>query len=172
MARWSRRSVVDAEVASQLSTETGERLLAATRDANGRQIVGSDRALYVPVDGGWHRMPWQRIDQATWDRETEALVVIEVADYGQPQPRYEFAVPEPGQLLEFVRERVTASVLLTRYVPLPDGEELQVIARRAPVADSEVDWFVRLGDTLDPSDPSVVRLVEQALADAQDELGV
>lgn len=172
MARWSRRGVVEAGVASELPTETGERLLAATRDADGRQLVGSDRALYVPAEGGWHRTPWQRIDHATWDRESEALVVVEVADYGQPQPRYEFAMADPGQFLELVRERVTASVLGTRHFPLPDGEWLQVIARRAPVADGEVDWSVRLADSLDPSDPSVLRLVDQALADARDELGV
>lgn len=172
MTRWSRRSVVDADIAATLPTEAGERLLAATREAAGRWLVGSDRALYVPRDDGWHRIPWEQIDQATWDRESEALVVVEIADFGQPQPRYEFAVAEPGQLLELVRERVTASVLLTRHVPMPGSQGLQVMARRAPVAGGEVDWSVRLAESLDPSDPDVVRTVEQALADAKAELGV
>src|SRR5262245_17330174 len=172
MTRWSRRSVVDADVAAKLPTEAVERLLAATREATGQWLVGSDRALYVPRDDGWHRMPWEQIDQATWDRETEALVVVEIADFGEPQPRHEFAVAEPGQLLELVRERVTASVLLTRHVPMPGSQGLQVVARRAPVAGGEVDWSVRLGDSLDPSDPDVLRAVEQALTDAKAELGV
>lgn len=164
--------MVDADVAARLPTEAGERLLAATREATGRWIVGSDRALYAPRDDGWHRMPWQQIDQATWDRDSEAFVVVEIADYGQPQPRLEFAVAEPGQLLELVRERVTASVLLTRHVPMAGSQGLQVVARRAPVAGGEVDWSVRLGDSLDPSDPDVLRAVERALTDAKAELGV
>src|SRR5262245_31141467 len=172
MTRWSRRSVVDADVVAQLPTEAGERLLAATQETTGRSLVGSDRALYVPCDDGWHRLPWEQIDQATWDRESGALVVVEIADYGQPQPRYEFAVAEPGQLLELVRERVTASVLLTRHVPVPGSKGLQVVARRAPVAGGEVDWSVRLADSLDPSDPDVLRAVERALTDAKAELGV
>ena len=172
MARWSRRSVVDADVASELPTEAGERPLAATRDAVGRWLVGSDRALYLPGDDGWRRLPWERVDQASWDRESEALLVVEVADFGHPQPRHEIVVVEPGQLLELIRERVTASVLLTRHVPLPGSEGLQVVARRAPVAGAEVDWSIRLGDSLDPSDPEVIRAVERGLADAQADLGV
>ena len=164
--------MVDADVASKLPTEAGERLLAATRDATGRWLVGSDRALYVPHDDGWHRMPWQQIDQATWDRESESLVVVEIADYGQPQPRHEFAVAEPGQLLELVRERVTASVLLTRHVPVPGSQGLQLVARRAPVAGGVVDWSVRLAESLDPSDPDVLRAVERALTEAKADLGV
>ncbi|MGH3455304.1 MAG: hypothetical protein ACRDP2_12855, partial [Nocardioidaceae bacterium] len=88
------------------------------------------------------------------------------------RPRHEIVVVEPGQLLELIRERVTASVLLTRHVPLPGSEGLQVVARRAPVAGAEVDWSIRLGDSLDPSDPEVIRAVERGLADAQADLGV
>jgi hypothetical protein len=169
--RWSRRSPVDADVLSALPTEPGERALAATH-VDGRWHVGTDRALYLRQDVDWHRIPWERIDQASWDRDTERLVVVEVADYGQPQPRHEVAMDDPGQLLELVRERVTASILLSRHVPVPGSRGLQVIARRSPAAGGDVDWSVRLADSLDPADPEVARAVEAALAEARSELGV
>jgi hypothetical protein len=169
--RRSRRTPVDAEILAQLPTETGERALAATQ-VDGEWHVGTDRALYLRTDSGWHRIPWQRVDQATWDRDTERFVVVEVADFGQPQPRHEIAMADPGQLLELVRERVTASILLSRHVPVPGSRGMQVIARRAPVPGGEVDWSVRLAESLDPADPQVVRAVEEALAEARSELGV
>jgi hypothetical protein len=172
MTRWSRHRVVDPEVWAQLPTEPGERPLAATHDADGGRLVGTDRALYIAAADGWSRFPWHRIDQARWDRDTERLVVLELADFGEPQPRHEVAMTEPGQLLELVRERVTASILLTRYVPVSGSRGLQVVARRSPIADGEVDWSVRLADSLDPSDAEVARAVEHALIEARDELGV
>jgi hypothetical protein len=172
MTRWSRHRVIDPETWARLPSEPRERPLAATRDADGEWLVGSDRALYLPAADGWRRLPWHRIDQARWDRDTERLVVVEVADFGDPQPRLEVAMTDPGQLLELVRERVTASILLTRHVPVAGSRGLQVVARRSPVAGGEVDWSVRLADSLDPHDPHVARAVEEALAEARDELGV
>lgn len=173
MVRWKRHGGVDAETVARLPTAAGERVLAGAQDATSRWQVGTDRALYVARgDDTWHRIPWQRIDQGTWDRDTERFIVIEVADYGLPQPRHEIAIPEPGRLLEFVRERVTASILLTRHVPVPGSDGLQVVARRPPVAGGEVEWSVRLADSLDAGDPEVSGAVERALTAAKAELGV
>jgi hypothetical protein len=169
--RWSRRDSVASDVVEQLPTHPGERVLAATRDTRGQWMVGTEQALYLPGDDQWTRIPWQRVDQATWDRDAERLAVVEVADYGEPQPRHEIALADPGRLLELVRERVTASILLSRHVPVPGSDGVQVIARRAPVSGGEVDWSVRLADSLDPSDPDVARAVERAVAEAKAELG-
>ena len=61
----------------------------------------------------------EQVDRASWDEGAERLVVVEVADFGRPQPRHQLALREPRRLLDLVRERVTASVLLTRHVPVP-----------------------------------------------------
>lgn len=172
MALWFRPRAVDPQVRARLPIEPGERILAGTRNADGTWHVGTDQALYLAQPDGWHRLPWERIDQATWDRDSERLVVVELADFGEPQPRHEIAMPEPGSLLELVRERVTASIMLTRHVPVSGSRGLQVIARRSPATDGEVDWSVRLDDALDPTDPEVVRAMERALAEARSELGV
>ena len=67
-------------------------------------------------------LAWERIDRARWDEESERLEVVEVADFGEPQPRHELALLEPRRLLDLVRDRVTASVLLTRHVPVAGVE--------------------------------------------------
>ncbi len=150
----------------------GERVLAAAQDADGRWHVGTDLALHVALPDGSRRLPWQSIDRASWNPDDERLVVIEVADFGQPEPRTSLSVAEPGNLLELVRERVTASVLLTRNVPVPGTRGLKVIARRAPNGTGDIDWSFWLDRRLDPSDPQVLEAAERGLAEARSELGM
>ena len=57
------------------------------------------------------------------------------ARWGEQRPEHAFAIDEPGRLLELVRERVTASVVLQRHVPVDGRRGVRVIARRAPAAD-------------------------------------
>ncbi len=147
-------------------------MLAAAQDADGRWHVGTDLALHVALPDGSRRLPWQSIDRASWNPDDERLVVIEVADFGQPEPRTSLSVAEPGNLLELVRERVTASVLLTRNVPVPGTRGLKVIARRAPNGTGDIDWSFWLDRRLDPSDPQVLEAAERGLAEARSELGM
>jgi hypothetical protein len=95
-----------------------------------------------------------------------------VADYGQPEHRTSLAVEGPGRLLELVRERVTASVLLIRHVPLEGTRGIKVVARRAPTGGGDIDWSFWLGDRLDPNDPQVRAAAERGLAEARSELGL
>ena len=60
------------------------------------------------------------------------LRVSEVGAWGEPRPEHRFVIDEPGRLLELVRERVTASVVLQRHVPVDGRRGVRVIARRAP----------------------------------------
>ena len=161
-----------AEVRAGLELSPGERVLAAARDSDGRWHVGTDLALHLATTDGVRRLPWQRIDRASWNPDDERLVVIEVADFGQPEPRTSFVVADPGNLLELVRERVTASVLLTRNVPVEGSRGLKVIARRAPNGTGEVDWSFWLDRRLDPSDPKVLEAAHRGLVEARSELGM
>jgi hypothetical protein len=169
---WRRAEVVPADVRSGLALSPGERVLAAAADAEGRWTVGTDRALFVPAGDGWRQLAWERIDRARWDEESERLEVVEVADFGAIQPRHQLALVEPRRLLDLVRDRVTASVLLTRHVPVAGSRGLKVVARRSPVGDREVDWSCWLDDGLDPADPAVQRAVDEGLAAARAELGL
>ena len=149
-----------------------ERVLAAAQDTDTRWHVGTDLALHVTGADGIRRLLWQRIDRASWNPDDERLMVVEVADFGQPEPRFSLHVEQPGNLLELVRERVSASVLLTRNVPVAGSRGLKVIARRAPNGTGEIDWSFWLDRNLDPDDPEVLAAAERGLAESRSELGL
>ena len=117
------------------------------------------------------RIPWERVETADWNRDEERLRVTEVADFGHPRPVHELALSEPGPLLAMIRERVTASVLLQRRVPVQGRLGLTVLARRPPRGTGEVVWAYDLDPGLDPEDPAVRAAAEGAVRAAQDELG-
>jgi hypothetical protein len=145
-------------------------VLASTRKPGGGWHVATSHALYVADDTGHRRVTWERVDRAAWDQDAERLVVVEVADFGEPQPRHELVVPQPSRLLEVVRERVTASVLMTRHVAVAGSRGLKVVARRPPAGGGEVQWSFWLDDGLEPSDPLVREAAEIGLAEARAEL--
>lgn len=160
-----------ADVRQQLRLEVGERVLAGATDASGGWTVGTDRALHLAHGEGWRRLPWERVDRASFDDETEQLQVVEVADFGLPEPTHVLVLIEPRRLLDLVRERVTASVLLSRHVRLPDSGGAKVIARRSPVG-GPVEWSFWLADDVAPDDSQVRAALDLALADAEAELGL
>jgi len=149
---------------------TGERVLAGAVDGDGRWHVGTDRALHLADGERWCRVPWERVDRAGFDDETERLRVVEVADLGQPEPTHVLALVEPRRLLDLVRERVTASVLLTRNVPVGGSRGVKVVARRAPTG-GPVEWSFWLDPGLDPADPRVRAAIDAGRAVAEAELG-
>ena len=69
---------------------------------------------------------------------------------------HEVRIADPGRLLQLVRERVTASVLLQRRVSLPGSRKgLMVVARRSPHRGGEISWAVEYDVGVDPADPAV-----------------
>ncbi len=86
------------------------------------------------------------------------------------RPSYTFAMEDPALLLQLVRERVTASIVLQRRVPVRDRLGLTVIGRRSPVG-GPVAWMHAYDPGLDPHDPEVSAVAAQALAQAQAEVG-
>jgi hypothetical protein len=115
-------------------------------------------------------LPWERIDRAAWDREGDRLEVVEVAEFGQPQPRHLHQIDEPGRLLELLHERVTASVLITRHVPVEGSRGLRIVGRRSPGTDDPIVWSALLDDTLDPQEPRVLRALDEGLELARREV--
>lgn len=172
LRRWRPPDPFPREVRAGLDLAPGERVLAAAQDANGRWHVGTDLALHIAGPGRIRRLPWQRVERASWDPDEQRLVVVEVADFGQPESRTSLAVDSPGRLLELVRERVTASVLLVRHVPVQGTNGLKIVARRPPTGGGDIDWSFWLGDRLDPNDPHVRAAARRGLTEARSELGL
>jgi hypothetical protein len=158
------RSVVPAEVASVLPDHS--RPLAAARAADGTWLVGTrDELFLVPPGRAVRRVAWEEVESATWDREAEVLRVAEVGEFGQRRPMHAFVLSEAATLLAFVRERVTASVLLERR-----GDGFTVVARRPP-GGGEVRWSTEYDEGVEPGDPAVEARVAEVLTAAAGELG-
>jgi hypothetical protein len=150
----------------ELEVGPGERLLAWTTAADGTIVGGTRDALYVP-----ERLPWEQVEAADWDSETSTFRVREVGTWGRPRVEHQFSLDEPGRLLQLVRERVTASVVLQRHVPIRGQRGVRVIARRAPGRHDELSWVYEFDEGVDPDDPDVRRIAAEALVAAREELG-
>ncbi|WP_220451179.1 hypothetical protein [Nocardioides dongkuii] len=151
-----------------LAVGAGERLLAWAETADGA-VGGTRDALYLP-DGT--RLPWEEVEAADWDLEGSVLTVTEVGSWGELRRRHRLEVEEPGRLLELVRERVTASVVLQRHVAVTGRRGLRVIARRAPRGDRPLTWVYEYDEGIDPANPEVRAAAAEALAAARNEVDV
>jgi hypothetical protein len=160
------------EVTRSLPLRPGESALAGARDTSGRWYVGTGLALLVPDRDGWARLPWEHVERATWDRESERLVVVETADFGQPEPTHSAALPHPERLLELVRERVTASIVVKNFEPVDGRRGITVTGRRSPHSDAEIVWSVLVDPGLDADAAPVRAAADRALAAAQSEIGM
>ena len=161
--------------------EASEGVVAGTRDAlyvrishPSSSVEPSSSSVEPPsssVEPVETRIAWEDVEAADWDRDTSVLRVSEVGSWGARRPEHLLTIEEPGRLLELVRERVTASVVVQRHVPLRGRRGLRVIARRAPRGDRPITWVFEYDAGIDPADPDVRRAARDALAAAQEEVG-
>ncbi|WP_395657831.1 hypothetical protein [Nocardioides sp.] len=164
---------------SPVRVERGEKLLAEAA-ADQAHLGGTRDALYVVRTLGTGalaltetvRIPWEEVEAADWDSAESTLRVSEVGTWGVERPVHEFTIEEPGRLLELVRERVTASIVMQRHVAVRGRRGLRVVARRAPHGDRPIIWLYEYDEGIDPEDPEVQRVAEDALAAARGEVGV
>lgn len=150
----------------------GERVLAHASTEAGAAVAGTREALYVPVGaaGEWARLPWEAVESADWDADERTLRVLGVGTFGEVRPRHEVVLERPERLLQLVRERVTASIVLQRHVPVRGKRGLRMVGRRAP-AGGPVQWFHEYDPGVDPADPEVRAAAAEALAWAQEQVG-
>jgi hypothetical protein len=151
----------------------GEKVLAWATSATGELVAGTRDALYLvsDTDGVATRLPWEQVEAADWDNETSVLRVSEVGSWGEQRVEHAVALDEAARLLQLVRERVTASVVLQRHVSLTGRRGMRVIARRAPRGDQPISWFYEYDEGVDPADPDVRAAAERALATAREQVG-
>jgi hypothetical protein len=150
------------------------RPLAAAETGDAAWLVGTRDTLQA-VDAAGHStltVGWERVHRADWDVDSNTLQVEQVADYGRPVSACSFVLDEPGALLELVRERVTASVVLQRRTDIERRRGFSVIGRRAPAGGGEVSWAFEFDKGVDPDDPAVMARAEAALRDAKESLGL
>jgi hypothetical protein len=161
-----------ADVLTRARLPRGEKVLASAVAADGTWVLGTRRSLVVlPVDAQPRLIPWEQVEDAAWEQDGTRLRITEIGQYGEPRPAYALVMDDhPALLLQLVRERVTASVVLQRWVPVRGRAGLTVIGRRSP-AGGPIAWMHAYDRGLDPDDPEVVVVADLALLQAQAEVG-
>jgi hypothetical protein len=166
------------ERAEDLAVAPGERLLAIARGPDsaegGAAVVGGTAdAVYVASHAGADvvRIAWEAVEAADWNADERRLRISEVGAWGAARPEHVVTLADPDRLLQLVRERVTASVVLQRHVPVAGRRGVRVIARRAPRGGGRLRWVFEYDEGVDPDDPHVRRVADAALAAAREETG-
>ena len=170
MRLFDRSGGVPADVLERAALPRGEKLLAQAPAEDGSWVLGTRlRLVLVRPDGTTH-IPWESVEDAAWDKEASRLKVTEIGAYGEQRPAHTFEMDDPSRLLQLVRERVTASIVLQRRVPVRGKQGLNIIGRRSP-SGGPVTWMHAYDRGLDPDDPEVVAVADRALVEAQAEVG-
>lgn len=158
---------------SPLELPAGERVLASCESTDGVMLAGTRDALYFGAkDEPVTRVPWERVGAADWDREEAVFRVSLVGSWGSVKVVHTFDIAAPGRFLQLVRERVTASIVLQRHVPLDGRHGVRVIGRREPRGRGEIEWFFEYDEAVDPADPAVREASAAALAAARADVGL
>lgn len=164
-----------AERAPELVVESarlrrGEKVLAFAQ-AGDRWLLGT-RLAFVVVEPGQEpvRFGWENVQAADWDQESSTLTVSEVGRFGEPRASYVFALENPALLLQLVRERVTASVVLQRGYLVDAKKGFKVIGRRSP-AGGPISWMFEYDAGIDPDSPEVAAAAADALVRARADVG-
>ena len=150
----------------------GEKVLASATSADGTVLAGTRDAFYVVAGDETRRVPWEQVEAADWDRDTDTFRLSEVGSWGDQRPVHAATLTEPGRLLELVRERVTASVVLQRHVAVAPRRGLRGIARRAPSGSGGVQWVYEYDEGVDPDDPAVRDVARATLEAMRLEVGL
>ena len=152
-----------------------ERVLAWARAADGSVLAGTRDALHLAPGAEsatpGRRLAWEQVEAADWDVDSSTFRLSEVGQWGQVRAQHVFVLDEARSLLELVRERVTASIVVQRRFAVSGGG-LLVIARRAPHGGDALTWFFEYDESVDPEDPQVRAAAQQALATAKADVGL
>lgn len=170
-----RRERPPAVVVEAAGLARGEKVLAHAQDrteASERWLLGTRNALLVVRPGAETiRLAWEQVQAAEWDAEESTLTISEIGEYGRPRATYEFSFDNPARLLQLVRERVSASVVLQRSYRVHGRKGFTVIGRRAPEGRGPITWMHEYDAGVDPDALEVVAAAEQALERARADVG-
>ena len=134
------------------------RVLAWAQTGSGF-AVGSRSALSFPAPDGWSHLGWHEIARGGWDAGPQRLHWTTV---GGVEDSLE--LQRPGRLPELFRERVAASIVLERFVPLDGRRGVLVTGRRdLSATDRPIVWQATLGPGLSWSTPGVGAAADAAL---------
>jgi hypothetical protein len=167
--RLARASALPASVRSSLDLRMGERVLASAPLLSRGWVVATTRGLHlVDPAGASERHGWDRVAAAVWS-DTASMLQVTWVD-SRRQLLLEFA-GSPGFLPEVIRERVEASVVISRRIDAGGRRGVRVAVRReGPGAELSMQVVADRG--VDLSDPGLAARVEVELADLREQTGL
>lgn len=164
-------------VAAAAGLERGQRVLAGAQDdPTGHWVLVTPwRLVAVNPDETGERSrvvdrPWRDVDAGAWDADTGTLTVTWVGR-GTPLAWQLWSRTGPGRVPEAFRERVQASVVLSRGVDLGAGRTARVVIRK-DLRTRDLHEQVLLGATTRGDDQALVRAVEQVRRELRDQVGL
>jgi hypothetical protein len=151
-----------------VALQPGERVLASAAGETG-SVVATDRRLLVSQGGGYHSIGWETVERATWDGNTEVLAITQTAPLGSRPFQHRLRVAPAGGFLDVVREQVTSSVVISRYVPIEGEYGVRITGRRQP-GRAGLAWFVAVDTGLSKDAPGVRELIDSAVKQVRAEV--
>lgn len=148
------------------------RVLAAAATTDGQTWLLGTRTDLVAVRPSEDAVvwPWEQVQAADWDADERQLRVSLIGTYGEPRPVSTYALEEPDLLLQLLRERITASIVLQQHVQVSGKHGFRVIGRRSPVG-GEIAWMCELDAGVDPQAPGLHEAMDTALRRIRSEIG-
>ena len=141
------------------------RILAWTQAEPGF-CIGSPALLSVGDVDGWTHVGWHQIERGGWNAETRTL---SWAAYGGRRGRA--VLSAPVRLPELFRERVAASIVVERFVPVAGERGVTVTARRELAGSDTLSWHSSLTRGLTWSGDGVAETAERVTAQLRAEYG-
>ena len=117
---WPRELTEAVQVASRHSAGGKEDILAAVQLTDGKWVAGGRAAVYLPTDYGGCRPPGRLGEDRTRRLGLRGVRPARLRDHRlrYSAARTELKVDDPGRFGQLLRERIDASVLIQRHVPL------------------------------------------------------
>lgn len=145
---------------ASLAPGQANRVLAWAGTADQRWVVLAADALWLGAGDGWSHVGWHEIERGGWNAETEQLRWQTYAG-----GRGAVVLPDPARVPEVFRERVAASLVLERFVPVTPGSDRGVIvSARRPCGTGSIAWHATLTRGVSWRTPGVRALADDALA--------
>ena len=157
-------------------------VLAWAESENGH-VVASPAVLSVSDGEHWRHVGWHEIENGGWNGETRKLSWSRYPEsVGEGSRHGSALLTAPGRLPETFRERVAASIVVERFLPV-SGERGVVLhgRRRLAVPDEPalaagpgeeqpvVSWHATLGRGLSWRTPGLREAVDETLAELRSE---
>lgn len=155
---------------ASLSEHRVPRILAWAKTPTGF-CIGSPAALSVGDDHGFTHVGWHEIEHGGWNSETRRLSWVCYRSEDGRARRGFVELVDPGRVPELFRERIAATIVFERFVPLVSaGGGVTISARRdlAGTAD-RISWHVSPARGVNWRDAAVRAEAEDALSHVRNE---